>query len=161
MTRLRRICRVIALPLAAVMFWTSVPFGAVRAGMVPTEDVIGTAQGEADRETVNGFLAREEVQEQIRALGVDPAEASRRVAALSNEELRMIAGRINATPAGGDDDGGEDLIFLLVLALFIVVAVIGGIVYLVGLAVDALIEGGNSEAPDSDEPSEKPDAPGS
>jgi hypothetical protein len=117
--------------------------------MVPTEDVIGTAQAEVDRETVNGFLAREEAQGQLRALGVDPAEASRRVAALSAEELRMIAGRINAAPAGQNGDG-EDLVFLLVLALFIVVAVIGGIVYLVGLAVDALIEGGNSEGPDSD-----------
>ena len=143
----RRICRIIALPLAAVMLLTSVPLGAVRAGMVPTEDVIGTAQGEANREIVNEFLAREEVQDQLRALGVDPTEASRRVAALSNEELRMIAGRINAAPAGQNDDGG-DLVFLLVLALFIVVAVIGGIIYLVGLGVDALIEADESEAPD-------------
>ena len=147
MTSFRSICRVIALPLAAVMLATSVPLGAVRAGMVPTEDVIGTAQAETDREIVNEFLAREEAQDQLRALGVDPAEASRRVAALSAEELRMIAGRINAAPAGQNDDG-ETLVFLLVLALFIVVAVIGGIVYLVGLAVEAVTESGDPEASD-------------
>ncbi len=140
------------------MLLTSVPFGAVRAGMVPTEDVIGAAQAEANRETVNEFLAREEVREQFRALGVDPAEASRRVAALSDEELRMIAGRINAAPAGGNDvESAADLATLVLLIVLIVLFAIGYLIYIV---VGAVIESAESEASDSDEPDKTLDVPG-
>ena len=100
MTIFRRICRVIALPLAAVMLLASVPLGAVQAGMVSTEDVIGTAQVEADREAVNAFLASEAVREQLRALGIDADEATRRASALSDEEISVIVGRIDEMPAG-------------------------------------------------------------
>lgn len=122
MTMFRRICKVIALPLAAVMFCVSVPLGAVQAGMVSTEDVIGTAQAEADRELVDAFLASEQVKAQLRALGIDPAEASRRASALSDAERRMLAGRIGETPAGQGAGaavaavvGAAVLIFLVLL----------------------------------------------
>lgn len=119
MTIFRRICKTIALPLAAVMFVVSVPLGAVQAGMVSTDDVIGAAQAGADRETVNTFLASEKVQEQLRALGIDPAEAARRASALSDKELRMIAGRIDELPAGqsaiGVIVGAVVIIFLVLL----------------------------------------------
>ena len=119
MTTFRHICRVIALPLAAVMLFVSVPVGAVQAGMVPTEDVIGTAQVEADRGKVDAFLASEQVREQLRALGIDPAEAARRASALSGEELRVIAGRIDEMPAGqsaiGAIVGAIVIIFIVLL----------------------------------------------
>lgn len=115
----RRICKVIALPLAAVMLLASVPLGAVQAGMVSTEDVIGTAQVEADRERVNAFLASEAVRDQLRALGIDADEATRRASALSDEELRVIAGRIDEMPAGqsaaGAIIGAIVFIFLVLL----------------------------------------------
>ena len=117
MTIFRRICKVIALPLAAVMLLASVPLGAVQAGMVSTEDVIGTAQVEADREAVNAFLASEAVSEQLRALGIDPDEAARRASALSEDELRVIAGRINELPAG--QDAGSTVAAIVGVALFI------------------------------------------
>lgn len=114
----RRICRVIALPLAAAMLLVWVPFGAVQAGMVSTEDVIGTAQAEADRERVDTFIASAAVREQLRALGVDPGEAARRASALSDDELRVIAGRIDEMPAGQSAVGaivGAILIIFIVL----------------------------------------------
>ena len=119
MTIFRRICKVIALPLAVVMLLASVPLGAVQAGMVSTEDVIGTAQAEADREKVDAFLASEAVSEQLRVLGIDANEATRRASALSDDELRVIAGRIDEMPAGqstaGAIVGAVVLIFIVLL----------------------------------------------
>ena len=120
MTIFRRICRVIALPLAVVMLLVSMPLGAVRAGMVPTEDVIGTEQAEADRGKVDAFLASEQVREQLRALGIDPDEAARRAAALSEEELRVIAGRIDAAPAG---QGAGSAIVGAIVFIFLVLLI--------------------------------------
>jgi hypothetical protein len=52
------------------------------------------------------------------ALGVDPAEARARVAALTDDELAQVAGRLDALPAGGDGLGvvlGVGLVVFLVL----------------------------------------------
>ena len=121
----RRICRVIALPLAAVMLLVWVPFGAVQAGMVSTEDVIGTAQAEADREKVDTFLASEAVREQLRALGVDPGEAARRASALSGDELRVIAGRIDEMPAGQSAVGAIVGAIVIIFVVLLVTDLLG------------------------------------
>ena len=57
------------------------------------------------------------MREQLRALGIDPDEATRRAAALSEEELRVIAGRIDAAPAG--QGAGSAVAAIVGLALFI------------------------------------------
>ena len=64
------------------------------------------------------FLDRAEVREQIAALGVDPNEAAARVAALSDGQVREIAGQLDQLPAGQSAVGvvvGAILIIFLVL----------------------------------------------
>ena len=86
----------IALVLAATL-----PMGFAQAGLVPTDQVITETFGASDeRARVEAFLAREDVQEQFAALGVDPAEAALRVAALSDDEVAKIAGQLDQLPAG-------------------------------------------------------------
>ncbi|HXI35320.1 MAG TPA: PA2779 family protein, partial [Burkholderiales bacterium] len=53
---------------------------------------------------------------ELQALGIDPAAAKARVAALSDDEVRSLADRINAAPAGADAAG--------ILLLVVVVALI-------------------------------------
>ena len=64
------------------------------------------------------FLDRAEVRKQIAALGVDPNEAAARVAALSDAQVREIAGQLDQLPAGQSAVGavvGAILIIFLVL----------------------------------------------
>jgi hypothetical protein len=61
------------------------------------------------------MLERTEVRERLQSLGVDPAQARDRVAALSDEEAAQLAARIDALPAGGVDALGVALIVFLVL----------------------------------------------
>ena len=103
----RTICRL----LIVMMAWT--PFQIAQAGMIGTEQVISAAT-QAERNTILGFVSRSDVASQLEALGIDPATANERVAAMTDEEVRTLAGKIDAMPAGGDTAGV--LLLILVLA---------------------------------------------
>jgi hypothetical protein len=70
---------------------------------------------DADRALVLATLERDGIQQRMRDLGVDPAEAGRRVAALSDDEVSRLAGEIERAPAGGTDVLGFVLVIFLVL----------------------------------------------
>jgi hypothetical protein len=92
--------RTLALSLAAVMFALAGPIDAARAALVTTEQAIEPAAQVDARARVAAFLARGDVRQQMVALGVDPAEAVRRVASLSDAEVQKIAGQLDRLPAG-------------------------------------------------------------
>lgn len=105
----RLMCRM----LAALMIWA--PFQLAHAGMIGTDQVAQTSQ--AGRGAVLNFVNRADVSGQLQTLGLDPATAKDRVAAMTDEEVRYLAGRIQSLPAGGTDAGA-------VLLLIVIVAVI-------------------------------------
>jgi hypothetical protein len=118
MEGLRQLRRGMALVLAVVMFVISMPLGVANAALVSTEQVLARADGAGDRTRVLAFLERAEVREQIVALGVDPNEAAARVRALSDAQVRDIAGQLDQLPAGQSAVGavvGAILIIFLVL----------------------------------------------
>jgi hypothetical protein len=100
MDGIRQLRRGVAFLLAVVMLTVSMPLGAARAALVTTDQILAESEGATDRERVLAFLGRAEVREQIVALGVDPAEAAARVAALSDAQVREIAGQLDQLPAG-------------------------------------------------------------
>lgn len=102
------LCRMLVL----LMIWT--PYQVAQAGMIGTDQVVQTAS--ADRSAVLNFVSRADVADQLSAMGLDPATAKDRVAAMTDEEVRYIAGKINAMPAGADAAG--------ILLLLIIIAVI-------------------------------------
>ena len=118
MDGLRQLRRGVALVLAVVMFVISMPLGVAQAALVGTEQVLAAGDGAEERARVLAFLERAEVREQIVALGVDPNEAAARVRALSDAQVREIAGRLDQLPAGQSAVGavvGAILIIFLVL----------------------------------------------
>ena len=122
MSLFQHICRAVALPLAMVMFLTSLPSGMARAALVGTEEAVGrpaASAADAERERVRAFAEREDVRRQMEALGVDPAEAAARIGNLSDEEVRRIAGHLDRLPAGqgaiGALIGAAVFIFIVLL----------------------------------------------
>ena len=118
MAGLRQLRRGVALVLAVVMVVISMPLGAAKAALVSTEHMLAQGDRQADRARVLSFLERAEVREQIVALGVDPDEAAARVRALSDAQVREIAGQLDQLPAGQSAVGavvGAILIIFLVL----------------------------------------------
>jgi hypothetical protein len=102
------VCRM----LAVLMVWS--PYQIAQAGMIGTDQVVQTPQ--ADRGAVLGFVTRADVAGQLQAFGLDPSTAKDRVAAMTDDEVGYLAGRINAMPAGADAAG--------LLLLIVIIAVI-------------------------------------
>lgn len=89
------------------------------AGLITTGEVVAAeASGDpaVDRARVLQTLQRPEVQARLQELGVDPQVARARVAALSDEEVAALAGKIDTAPAGGHD--------VLVVALIVFLALL-------------------------------------
>ena len=125
MKAFRRISRLIAAPMAALMFVMSVPVGVANAGLIPTERVVEHEAAAEDRSRVFDFLAREDVRTQMIELGVDPAVAVARVAALSDAEIRDVAGRIDQLPAGQDVFGAILSTVLIIFLVLLITDILG------------------------------------
>ena len=100
MTIYRRWSKAIALAAAATLFVTSLPIGAAHAGLVSTEQVLEQRSAASDRERLSAILLRDDVRQQMAALGVDQNEAIARLASRSARAVHEIAGRIDERPAG-------------------------------------------------------------
>jgi hypothetical protein len=96
-----------------LMVWT--PYQVAQAAMIGT-DQVATSSSSADRGAVLSFINRTEVATQLQALGLDPASAKDRVAAMTDNEVQSLAGRINSLPAGAD---GSGLLLLIVIIVVI------------------------------------------
>ena len=59
----------------------------------------------ANRAKIADFVARADVQKQMETLGLTTANAQDRVAALTDEEVQRIAGKIDSAPAGASSTG--------------------------------------------------------
>src|ERR671919_2107559 len=94
----RTLCRL----LMVLMVWSPLQFA--QAGMIGTDQVASVAS-QADRNTVLQFLGRADVTSQLQSLGVDPAAVKDRVAAMTDQEVQMLAGKIQSMPAGADSTG--------------------------------------------------------
>lgn len=90
---LRRTVLVLALSLC-------LPVTQSQAAMISTEKVVADLSVQRDR--IAGFMSRTEVRNKLVEFGVSPDEASARVAALSDREVRRIASRMDELPAAGD-----------------------------------------------------------
>jgi hypothetical protein len=102
----RTLCRL----LIALSIWT--PYQVASAGMIATDQSVASPD---DRATLNAFLARAEVAQQLQTFGIDAAAAKARVASLSDAEARTLAGQVADAPAGGVYSAGIIAIILIAL----------------------------------------------
>ena len=95
----------------------SIPMQA-SAAVIPTDAVIAQATAmdlSRQRSELTTFLTRSDVQTQLVSLGVDHNQAAARVAALSDDEVQQLYGKMQTLPAGGDILGTLVFIFLVLL----------------------------------------------
>lgn len=116
---MQKMMEMIARPVATMVAVTMVLFGVsgaiARADMVTTGAILRSAEAHSDRQKVVNFLDQARVRRELTKLGVSPAEARARVAALSQSQLHELAGRIQKLPAGGDILEVALLVFVILL----------------------------------------------
>ena len=87
------------------------------AGVISTETAIEVSQREASIARIDAVLARDSVQQQLEAFGVDPAAARARVAHLSDSELALLEERMDTLPAGAN--GALEVLGIVLLVLLV------------------------------------------
>ncbi|MEW5709715.1 MAG: PA2779 family protein [Pseudomonadota bacterium] len=92
-----------------------------QAGLVGTQEVTASAQ----RSEIQRYLDRQEVRDQLQAMGIDAALVEARVAALSDEEAQTLAERLNALPAGGDGVGAVVGALLVIFVILLITDLLG------------------------------------
>jgi hypothetical protein len=117
MKRLRRTLSplLIALLVLGSLPVAAAPQAAPDGDLISTRDALNAEQGLNARERIHDILARDEVQEQLLAQGVEPAEVEARVAALSDREAAEMADQLEQLPAGASVVGALFAVFVILL----------------------------------------------
>ena len=115
--------------LVVALLGAAIPYRPAQAELVVTDSVIAPARRpESDRARVRALLDRRDLQSQLEEYGISAEEAAARVDALTDQEIALIADRLNEVPAGGDAGGA-----LLFCWLFFPVCVLVAAVVVVGI----------------------------
>lgn len=93
----KRLC-VLALSICLV---TLPLMQSANAAVISTESAIEMTDRQDRIEHINVMLAEDSVQKTLVRLGVDPADASARVDALTDAELQTLEQQLDQLPAGG------------------------------------------------------------
>jgi len=90
------------------------------AAMVNTAEILKQSKHNFDRDRINTFLGRSEVQKHLLNWGINPEEAKARTDSLTDQEIEKIVAGIDQLPAGGGALGtivGAALIIFVVLLI--------------------------------------------
>lgn len=111
--------KIVAMVIMTAFSASVIPVAPVSAALVNNAQVAEQQSVAADRQVVADFMGRANVRAQFKTMGIDPNEASLRVAALSDAEVAKLASEIKSAPAGqgalGAIIGGIVLIFIVLL----------------------------------------------
>lgn len=88
---------------------------AALAGIVSTSDMVDTQVAQLDKAKIEALLSQQNVQSQLIAMGVDPADARQRLANMSDEEIQVFSAKMDQLPAGSGVVGTLALIFIILL----------------------------------------------
>ncbi|MCK9382489.1 MAG: PA2779 family protein [Sulfuritalea sp.] len=105
----KMICRFLAIALITLPFQTG------QASMISTDQVNTAATVQLDRNLVSNYLSRADTVNEFQILGLNAQDARDRVAAMTDDEVSTLAGKISAANAGGD--AGGVLLFILVVGV--------------------------------------------
>lgn len=104
--------------LSAAMLSVSFP-AVTSAAMVDSAQLLGMEQA-GSQQTLDAFLARDQVREQLLALGVSPQMVQQRLQGLTDEEARQLAQQIEELPAGAGLIEVVGIVFVVLIVLELV-----------------------------------------
>jgi hypothetical protein len=108
---MKLICRLLVVSLLFLSFQSS-------AGMIGTDQVATAGAVSAERLHVQSLLSRSDIANTLQSMGVDPKMAVDRVAALTDDEVRTLSGKLDAMPAGGTS--GWAVAAIIIVVAFII-----------------------------------------
>ena len=107
------ICRLLIVSLMML------PFQTIQAGMIGTNQA-AAGGALAERVAVLNIVTRSDVASQLQALGLDPKTAKDRIAAMTDDEVRSLAGKLDSLPAGAKNNNAAGWLLVIILAVVII-----------------------------------------
>lgn len=104
--------------LSAAMLSVSFP-AVTSAAMVDSAQLLASQQT-SDQQTLEAFMARDQVRDQLVALGVSPEMLQQRLRGLTDEEARQLAQQIDELPAGAGLIEVVGIVFVVLIVLELV-----------------------------------------
>ena len=104
--------------LSAAMLSVSFP-AVTSAAIVDSAQLLDMEQA-SSQQTLDAFLARDQVREQLLALGVSPQMVQQRLQGLTDEEARQLAQQIEELPAGAGLIEVVGIVFVVLIVLELV-----------------------------------------
>lgn len=108
--------KIIAILLSGSMIFAGLS-SSVSAAVIGTQQALNMEFRQARITHIQASLSRDEVRKAMIGLGVDPAQAAARVAALSDQELAQLDRQIETLPAGGSTLALIGAVFVVLLIL--------------------------------------------
>lgn len=103
-------CRVLVVAMMTLSFQSA------RAGMIGAQQAAADSGASTQRSLVLSVLDRAETAVQLQAQGIDPTMARERVASMTDQEVRQLAGDIQTAPAGASLHAGGYLAVIIIAA---------------------------------------------
>ena len=108
--------------MLAALSLLGIQIAPVQAAMVGNPELLEQGQQQFDRGQLLDMMERADVQQQLVALGVDPAAAKARVAAMTDAEIAQLNQSLADMPAGGVNVIG---VLLIIFLVFVITDVLG------------------------------------
>lgn len=106
--------------LAVILVFFILGTGAAAyAGMIDTEQVVASEQADQERERVKALLDRQDVAKQMQAMGVLSEDARGRIDAMTDREVRILAGKLDTLPAAGASLSNNEFIIIIILLVIV------------------------------------------
>ena len=116
----KRMVRPTRIFLAIVLLLVSLPYQTASAAMIGTEKLLQAETPQQQRDYLQQLMVREEVRSALVARGINPLEAQLRIQSLTDDEVQLIAGKIDDLAAAG----GVEIFSLIVIAVVIATVLI-------------------------------------
>ena len=117
------ICLIVLISL----YWLCLPQLPAHGALVTTEDSLDRdSKSDFDRARIKAFVSRKDVVAQLQSHGISSEEALARVDSLTDQEIALIAGKLDQLPAGAIHP--YDMFYLAMLAAALIIALVIAII---------------------------------
>lgn len=111
----RRLGKIV--PVLSILALLSIHMAPLQAAMVDNDQLIAQTQHDITKQEVLSNLDRQDVQDELVAMGVDVNDAKHRINQMNDQELAQIAQDFEQMPAGSGGIIGALLVIFIVLVV--------------------------------------------
>lgn len=97
---------------------TELPVMKAQAGLITTQEAFSDYTRGHGESTIHSFIARSDVKDKLVELGVDPFDAQKRIASLSDSDVKKLNDDIQKATVAGDIGGILVVVLLVILIIY-------------------------------------------